>query len=393
MSVHFDPFDHTIHDDPYPIYRELRDTAPVYYNEKFGFWALSRYDDCVAALRDFKTFCNRFGQTLEPTAPGLMPIMLVMDPPDHTRLRKVISRVLTPERVQYLEGYIRQLAVELLAPFKARGHIDIIQDFSAKLPMAVISRLLQVPREDEDMLRGWTDDAVHRDDGVFRMPDRGVESCGKLFAYFADLIERRRGQLAADGDDLLTLLIRTQERGEISYDELLGFCFLLAIAGNETTTKLIGNMAYQLYKHPDQRRQLVDNPALLPGAIEEVMRFDGPTQMQARTLTRDVQWHGVTMKEGDKVAILFISANRDERHYENAGEFDILRNPRDHIGFGFGAHACVGAALARLEARVAFEEILKIMPAFTVDEAGLERMHSPNVRGFTRVPLNFEPVV
>jgi len=390
MTVSFDPFDHTIHDNPYPVYRELRDNAPVYYNEKFGFWALSRYADCVAALRDFKTYCNRFGQTLEPTAPGQLPIMLVMDPPDHTRLRKVVSRVLTPERVQHLEPYIRGLAVELLEPFKARGSIDIVRDFSAKLPMAVISRLLQVPREDEDMLRGWTDDAVHRDDGVFRMPDRGIESCGKLFAYFADLIERRRRHLV-DGDelDLLTLLIRTHERGDIGYDEMLGFCFLLAVAGNETTTKLIGNMAYQFFRHPDQRRQLLDNSALLPGAIEEVMRFDGPTQMQARTLTRDVELHGVTMKEGDKVAILFISANRDERHYDNAGVFDIRRNPRDHIGFGFGAHACVGAALARLEARVAFEEVLRIMPAYTLDESGLERMHSPNVRGYTSVPLAF----
>lgn len=389
--MQFDPFDHTVHDNPYPIYQELRDNAPVYYNEKFGFWALSRYADCVAALRDFKTYCNRFGQTLEPTAPGLLPIMLVMDPPDHTRLRKVVSRVLTPERVQHLEAYIRELAVELLAPHKASGRIDIVRDFSAKLPMAVISRLLQVPHEDEDMVRGWTDDAVHRDDGVFRMPDRGVESCGKLFAYFADLIERRRGHLG-DGDDLLTLLIRTHDRGDISYEELIGFCFLLVIAGNETTTKLIGNMAYQFYRHPEQRRQVLDNPALLPGAIEEVMRFDGPTQMQARTLTRDVELHGVTMKEGDKVAILFIAANRDERHYENAGTFDILRNPRDHIGFGFGAHACVGAALARLEAKIAFEEILKVMPEYTLDELGLQRMHSPNVRGYTHVPLRFEPV-
>ena len=173
---------------------------------------------------------------------------------------------------------------------------------------------------------------------------------------------------------------------------MLPISFLLVIAGNETTTKLIGNMAYQFYRHPEQRRQLLDNPALLPGAIEEVMRFDGPTQLQARTLTRDVELHGVTMKEGDKVAILFIAANRDERHYANAGVFDIQRNPRDHIGFGFGAHACVGAALARLEAKIAFEEILRIMPEYQLDEAGLQRMHSPNVRGYTHVPLYFDPV-
>jgi cytochrome P450 len=391
MKVYFDPFDHDTHDNPYPIYRSLRDDAPAYYNEKFGFWVLSRYDDCFAALRDFKTYCNRFGQTLEPTAPGLLPILLLLDPPDHTRLRKVVSRVLTPERVAHLEGPIRELAIELLAPFKDKGHIDIIGDFSAKLPMAIIARLLQVPRADEDMLRGWTDDAVHRDGGVFKMPERGVQSCQKLFGYFHELIEDRKKHLDDSNSDLLSLLIRANQAGDISYDETLGFCFLLAIAGNETTTKLIGNVMYQLDAHPDQRKMLFDDLSLLPAAIEEVMRFDGPTQMQARTLTRDVELHGQTMREGDKVAILFVSANRDERHYPNAEVFDIRRNPRDHLGFGGGIHACIGAALARLEVKVACEEIFKVMPDFAVDRSGLERMHSPNVRGFTRVPLRFTP--
>lgn len=388
MKVHFDPFDHDTHDNPYPIYRALRDEAPAYYNEKFGFWVLSRYDDCFAALRDFKTYCNRFGQTLEPTAPGLLPILLLLDPPDHTRLRKVVSRVLTPERVAHLEQPVRELAVELLEPFRDTGHIDIIENFSAKLPMAIIARLLQVPRADEDMVRGWTDDAVHRDDGVFRMPERGVQSCQKLFAYFHDLIEDRKKHLD-DSGDLLSILIRANQAGEISYDETLGFCFLLAIAGNETTTKLIGNVMYQLDAHPDQRRLLFEDLSRLPAAIQEVMRFDGPTQMQARTLTRDVELHGQTMKEGDKVAILFVSANRDERHYPDAERFDIARNPRDHLGFGAGIHACIGAALARLEVKVACEEIFKVMPDFAVDHAGLQRMHSPNVRGFTHVPLIF----
>lgn len=385
----FDPFDYKTQDDPYPSYQRLRDEAPAYFCEKYGVWILSRYDDCVAALRDWKTYCNRYGQTLEPTGEGQLPILLTMDPPEHTRLRKVVARVLTPEKVMALENDVRDLAVKLLEPFRKTGRIDIVADFSAYLPMAIIARMLHIPEEDETWIRHQCDLCVHRDEGVFRMPQAGIDATMKLYAYNEELIRKRREK--PEGQDLLSLILQAEDKGEMNHDEVLGFIYLLAIAGNETTTKMIGNMAYQLSENPDQRDRLVADPSLIPAAVEETMRFDGPTQLQARTLTADVTLHGQTMKAGTKIGILFISANRDERHYPNADRFDISRNPKDHLGFGGGIHACLGAALARLEARIAFEEILKIMPDFKVDKGGLKRMHSPNVRGYTHVPVTFTP--
>ncbi|MDR3416858.1 MAG: cytochrome P450 [Nevskia sp.] len=385
--AYFDPFDHAVHDNPYPVYQDLRDHDPLYHNDRHGFWIVSRYDDCVKVLRDFATFCNKHGQTLEPTGKTVPPILLLMDPPHHTRLRKVVARVLTPERIGHLEGDIRRLAQELLAPFHGQHRIDIVADFSAYLPMAIIARMLKIPREHEDMMRAWTDACVHRDDGVFAMPEAGLKATMDMWVYFEDLVKERRKH--PYGDDLVSLILQSEDAKEMSHEEVIGFLYILAIAGNETTTKLIGNMSCQLSRHPEQLRLLREQQELLPSAVEETMRFDGPTQLQARTATRDVEMYGKTIREGDKVGILFISANRDERHYQNADVYDVRRNPRDHIGFGAGVHACLGAALARLEVRIAFEEIFKLAPEFSVEESGLKRMHSPNVRGYTSVPMSF----
>lgn len=391
MTLHFDPFDHSTYDDPYPVYRRLREEAPAYYNEERGFWVLSRYADCFAALRDFRTYSHRFGITLEPVAPNVLPSLLRMDPPDHTRLRRVLSHVLTPEKVAHLRAFIEDLARTLLAPHREAGRIDIVNDFSAHLPIAVISHLLQVPAADHDLLRTLTAEAVHRDDRTFQISQSGIDACGSILAYVKDLIADRGKTLVDGAEDLLSLLVAAHRRDEITYDEMLGFVFLLTIAGNEGVTRFIGNMTYQFDAHPDQRSLLLRRPDLLPMAVEETLRFDGSTQLQARTLTRDVELHGRVMREGTKVALLFISGNRDERQFADPDRFDIERNTQNHLAFGGGIHSCLGAALARLEAQVAFAEILATMPDYAVDRGGLVRMFSPNVRGYRSVPLQFRP--
>jgi len=385
--LEYDPFDYRFHDNPYPVYRALRDQAPVYHNAKYGFWALSRYHDCQHAVRDFKTFSSAQGTSLEELKAQL-PTLINSDPPVHTRLRHLVSGLFTPEKLAPLENVVRDMARELLAPHASTGRIDIIGDFAAKLPMAIICKFLGFPRADEDRLRALTDMVVHRDEGVFEMPDEGMQATIKLFEYFnADIAERARS--ATSRDDIVTTLLAARDAGKIGHEDVLGYIYILSIAGNETTTKLIGNICYQLHKHPDQAEMLRNDMSLLPSAIEETMRYDGPTQMMARTTTRDVELHGRTIPKGAKVALLFTSANRDERKFADGESFDIRRDPRDHLGFGGGLHACLGAALARMEARVAMEEILAAIGRFEVDETGLARMHSPNVRGFTHVPLRF----
>ncbi|SNT10734.1 hypothetical protein SAMN06295912_1425 [Sphingomonas laterariae] len=382
----YDPFDYALHDDPYATYRRLRDEAPVFHNRKFDFWALSRYDDCLAAVRNFGVFSSAQGTTLEPIK-AEVPTLINADPPIHTKMRHLIAGMFTPAKVAVLEESVRELARELLAPHRDSGRIDIITDFAAKLPMAIICRLLGFPKADEDMLRGLTDAVVHRDEGVFEMPDEGMHASYALYGYFAEDMKRRAG--AAPRDDIIATLMAAEAAGDLTHEEVLGYIFILSIAGNETTTKLIGNMIYQLHRHPDQLAILRAEPDLLPSAIEETMRFDGPTQMMARTTTRDVDLHGRTIPAGAKVALLFTCANRDDRKYDRAEIYDVRRNPRDHLGFGGGLHACLGAALARLEARVAMEELLAMMGRFAVDESALQRMHSPQVRGFTHVPVEF----
>jgi len=384
--VCYDPFDYALHDNPYPIYRELRDQAPVYHNEQRNFWALSRYDDCQSAVRDFKTFSSAKGTSLEDLK-AQVKLLINTDPPEHTKMRHLISKLFTPAQVAPLEAAVRKMAKELLSPHLGAGRIDIITDFAAKLPMAIICQLLGFPRSDEDMLRGLTDTVVHRDEGMAEMPDEGMHATLKLYEYFnADMAKRAAG---ASREDIVTLLMAAEADGRLTHDEVLGYIYILSIAGNETTTKLIGNLCYQLHRHPDQAAELREDLSILPSAVEETMRFDGPTQMMARTTTRETVLHNVTIPADAKIALIFTSANRDERHYQNAESFDIHRNPRDHLGFGGGLHACIGAALARLEARVAMEEIIAALGHFEVDETKLERMHSPNVRGYTRVPLHF----
>lgn len=383
----YDPFSYATHENPYPYYQKLRDEHPVYHNRKNDFWALSRYQDVVFAARNFKLFSSAKGTSLEYVG-ELAPILIDSDPAMHTRLRHLISGEFTPAHVARLERRVRDYAQRLLTPLRERGEFDVIADFSAKLPMAIICGLLGFPEQDEDMLRGWTDDCVHRDEGVFEMPEQGRIATMNMYGYFEEQMQARR---RSRKEDIVQKFVDAEDAGQLSHEESLGYLYILSIAGNETTTKLIGNMAWQLDAHPAELKRLAANPALIGKAVEETMRIDGPTHMMARTATADIPLHDKVIPAGAKVALLFMSANRDERKYQNADTFVLDRNPKDHLGFGGGIHACMGAALARLEARVAWEEIFKIAEHFEVQKDRTQRMHSPQVRGFTHLPIRFTP--
>ncbi|OCC23482.1 hypothetical protein MB02_12245 [Croceicoccus estronivorus] len=381
----YDPFAFAAGDDPFPIYRKLRDDYPLYHNRKWNFFALSRYDDVAVAVRDFRTFSSQFGTSLE-TLKEQVPVLINCDPPDHTRLRHLIAPLFTPGQVQGLEATVREYAQALLEPVREGAEFDIIADFAAKLPMAIICRLLGFRQEDEDMLREWTDLCVHREEGVFEMPEEGMQATLKLYGYFEKELAARA---SSPRNDIVQKLADAEKAGSLTREEVLGYLYILSIAGNETTTKLIGNMAWQFDRVPGAYSEARRSGDLWGQAIEEAMRFDGPTHMMARTTTRDVELHGGTIPAGAKVALLYMSGNRDERKYKAPDRFDIARNPRDHLGFGGGLHACLGAALARLEARVAWEELSKMMSEFDIDTSGVKRVQSPQVRGFTSLPLRF----
>lgn len=383
-ALRYDPYAYETHEDPYPVYRRLRDEAPAYVDEQHGFWVLSRHDDVRAALDDGATFSSAGGITLERGTEGLEPMLIEMDPPRHTELRALVSRAFTPRRVAELEGPVRAISRELIARFDAE-RVDGIRDFAARLPMAVISAMLGVPAEDQDQLRDWSDSMLHREEGSSELTREGIDGAAQLYGYIDRLVAARH---STRGPDLVSALVALQEEeSALTHQEVLGFCFLLIIAGNETTTKLLGNALYWLAAFPDQRALVQADPAMIPAAVEEVLRYDTSTQGLARLLTRDVTLHGVTLPAGMKGLLLFAAANRDERRWPDPDRFDVTRNPAGHLAFGHGIHHCLGASLARLEARVALEELLPALGGYRVDHDGCARVHSGNVRGFVRLPL------
>ena len=386
----YDPYAYEIHEDPYPTYRRLRDEAPAYFNPDRQFWALSRYHDVYQAFHDWETYSSAEGVSLERSTTGGLPMIISMDPPRQAKLRKLVSKAFTPRRVATMEPVIRALTRKWLAPLLARGEGDFIEDFSAKLPMDAISVLIGVPAEDQDLVRGWADALLHRNPGDDSIPPAGLEASANMIRYFAQVVGRRRG---APAEDLVSDLIVAEIDGEhLADDEIIGFCFLLAIAGNETTTKMLGNAIYQLGRHPDQRALVVREPSRIPDVVEETLRFDNSTQMLARTLARNVTLHERTLRAGERLVLLLGSGNRDERVFARADAFDITRPPQPHLGFGYGMHVCLGASLARLEGRVALEEFLPYAADYVIDESGLVRVHSANVRGYAHVPIRFQPV-
>jgi len=389
--IEFSPYAYEVHEDPYPLYARLRAEAPVYRNEELDFWALARHADVLAAFKDTKRFSNRFGVSIDPSSYGprarLGTSFLAMDPPDHTRMRALVSRSFTPRRVAEMESRIREIAVWRLDRLVGAGSFDAVAEFAGKLPMDVISEMLGVPENDRSELRTWADLLVHREEGVMDVPPEGAEAFGKLIGYFRELISDRR---KSPGRDLLSSLLeleRTPNEDYLSESELLSICNLMIVAGNETTTKLIANALYWLGQNPAQRERVASGRVGMPQWVEETLRYDNSTQMLLRTLSEDSTIAGQLIPKDARILLLVGSANRDERVFERPDEYDLGRDCSRMLSFGQGTHFCLGAALARLEGAVSLEEWWRRFPDFQVDTSGIARVHSVNVRGFASLPV------
>ena len=387
----YDPYDYAVQEDPYPYYAQLRETAPLYHNAEHGFWALSRHADITAALRDETTFSNSMGVSLDPSAWGpnahYAMSFLAMDPPDQTRLRALVSRGFTPRRVRDLEPQIRGIASAYLDEAMQRGgDVDFIADFAGKMPMDVISELVGVPESDRAELRRLSDLLVHRNDGARDVPAAGVEAAVTLFGYYTELLAERR---RAPRDDLTSALaaVAEEDGDRLGDHEIIAFLFLMIVAGNETTTKLLGNCVYWAARHPDQLQSVLDDPALVGLWVEETLRYDASTQGLARYLLKDVELHGEVAPAGSQLLLLIGSGNRDEAVFPAADQFDISRDTSSLISFGGGRHYCLGANLARLEANVALDELVRRIGGLDVDHGAAQRVHSINVRGFASLPV------
>jgi cytochrome P450 len=388
--LEFDPYSYDVHEDPYPIYKRLREEAPAYWNERLGFWALSRHADVLAAFKDTVRFSSAGGVSLERSSqsdPSAVAFFIAMDPPRHDKYRNLVSKAFTPRRVAELEPRIQALADHYIDRFIDARRCDFIADFSAKLPMDVVSEMLGVPTDDRDMLREWSDLVLHREAGMSEVPASGIEASGNLLQYFARLVAERRRR---PGEDLTSALLAAELDGErLSDREVMAFLFLMIIAGNETTTKLLGNAAYWAWRNPDQRALVRRSPDMIPRWVEETLRYDNSSQALARTLTTDVTLHGKTLRAGDKVLLLVGAANRDERVFPDPDRYDLMRDHSESLSFGKGTHFCLGASLARLEGRVALDAVQRRFPNFELHPAGLVRVHNPNVRGYASMPITF----
>ncbi|MET8521198.1 cytochrome P450 [Nocardioides sp. NPDC004968] len=397
----FDPYDYDFHEDPYPVYARLRDEAPLYYNASDDFWALSRHADVHAAVKNDVTFSNRMGVSLDASAWNTdahrVMSFLALDGKEQTRLRKLVSAGFTPRRVRELTPQIQALADHyldaLIAACAETGEADWIAELAGKLPMDVISEMMGVPVADRDEVRRLADLVVHREDGVRDVPEAGMTAALELIGYYAEMVAQRRKQ---PSEDLTSALIEAEVDGDRLLDhEVIAFLFLMVVAGNETTTKLLGNALFHLGAHPSQLAEVFADPedtAPVGAWIEETLRHDTSSQMLARYVAEDVELHGQVVPAGSKLLVLLGSANRDERVFTAPDVFDIHR-PSDELGrimsFGVGRHFCLGANLARLEARVVLAELVRRTSGFEVHADRAVRVHSTSVRGFAELPVTF----
>ncbi len=389
--IYYDQYDRLIDDDPYPIFKRLREEAPLWYNEKYDFWVLSRFEDVRQASLDTDTFSSNYGTVLElmDDDPTNHTSIINEDPPYHNQLRAVVAPFFTPAKISSFEDEVREIVVGYLAPLEGKGEFDFVQDFARWVPMDVVSALLGIPQEDRKTINTWGDQINHRDEGQVELGPVQVEAFSRSNAYFENMLMQRR---AHPRDDLASLIATgscVDEQGErpLTTDEAVAMIQIIGIAGNETAARLLASAAWLLGKYPEQRQKLRDDPKLIPKAVEELLRIDPPSPIQFRRVLADVEMHGAVIPKGSNIGLLTASANRDDRQYEDPDRFDIERTPRRHVGFGYGIHSCLGAWVARLEVRVALEEVLARFPDWQVDEANMQRVRTSTVRGFSHVPV------
>ncbi|MHB8465237.1 MAG: cytochrome P450 [Acidimicrobiales bacterium] len=393
-TLYWDPFDVDVDTDPYDTWRRLRDEAPVYRNDRYDFFALSRYADVHRAHLDPKTFLSSHGTVLEMMGPddmsGTAQMMIFMDPPEHDRLRQLVSRAFTSRRVTALEARIREVCAEHLDPHVGGTGFDYVQDFGARLPSIIISELIGVPPAEQEHVRELIDTMFHIEPGVGMINDISFTAQIELNACF---LEQLREVERSPRDDMLTALLAAEIEDDdgvvrrLTHQEAADFTNLLVSAGTETVARLLGWAAVVLAANPDQRAALVADLTLVPNAVEELLRYEAPSPVQGRWTTHDVELHDVVIPENSKVLLLTGSAGRDERVYPDPDRFDVRRPFDQHVSFGYGIHFCLGAALARLEGRVALEETLRRFPTWEVDASRAVRLHTSTVRGYKEVPI------
>ncbi len=391
-DLYYDPFDHTIDDDPYSVWQRMRAAAPLYYNDKYNFYALSRYDDVAQALPDWKTYRSGHGTTADilfaciEVPPG---ILLFEDPPIHDLHRKLLSKVFTPRRMVTVEDLVREFCSSALDPLRDKEGFDFVADLGAFMPMRTIGYLLGIPEEGQEQIRDLNDTLITVDAEQGGSGDISPTVFAQSIAMFAEYIEWRSSH---PSDDLMTELLNAEveeqdgTRRPLERNEVLAYTAMIAGAGNETTARLIGFMGEQLALHPDQRHELAADPSLIPSAVEETLRYDAPSPVQARYVAQDVELYGHSVTKGSYMLLLNGSANRDESRFADPDRYDIHRTG-GHLSFGQGLHFCLGSALARLEARVAFEEVLKRWTDWDVDYGNASRARTSSVRGWARLPV------
>jgi cytochrome P450 len=389
-EIYYDPFDREIDIDPHPIWRRMREEAPLWYNEEFNFHALSRFEDVERAMVDWDTYRSGRGSILEVLLANieLPPGMILMeDPPGHDVHRGLMSRVFTPKKMNLLEPKVREFCARTLDPLVGSGGFDFVADLGAQMPMRTIGMLLGIPEKDQEAIRDQLDEGMRLDENGDGRDFQGYDSDESQFAEYIDWREKN------PSDDLMTELLNAEfvdETGttrRLTRTEVLTYVGLIAGAGNETSTRLIGWTGKLLAEHPDQRRELVSDRSLIPNAIEELLRYEAPSPVQGRWVTKDVEHYGQVVPANSIMVLLNGSANRDDRQFAEGDRFDIHRNIGHHLSFGYGIHFCLGAALARLEGRVALDEVLNRFPDWEVDWDRAVQAHTRTVRGWERMPV------